>query len=102
MKTPTTSALIVSAFCTLLAQGALAVEGKSATAAAGRVHCGGLNSCKGQGACASAKNSCKGAAGCPGASNACAGKNECKGKGWVSTSTVKECKEKGGTVLSSK
>jgi len=49
-----------------------------------------------------AKNACKGAAGCPGASNACAGKNECKGKGWVPTSTAKECKEKGGTVLSSK
>ncbi len=102
MKTPTRSALIVSAFCTLLAQGALASEGKSATATAGKVHCGGLNSCKGQGGCAAAKSSCNGPAGCATAGNACAGKNECKGKGWVPTATAKECKDKGGTVLSSK
>jgi hypothetical protein len=58
------------------------------TASAGdsdKVHCQGVNACKGQGACHSA-------------SNACAGNNGCKGKGWVST-TEKECKDKGGKVV---
>ncbi len=49
-----------------------------------KVHCEGVNSCKGKGACKSA-------------TNACTGKNECKGKGWISM-TQKECKADGGTV----
>ncbi len=52
--------------------------------AGGKVHCEGVNSCKGKG-------------GCHSASNACAGKNGCKGKGWVEMGE-KECKEKGGKV----
>ena len=35
-----------------------------------KVHCQGVNSCKGKGAC-------------HGASNGCAGQNGCKGKGWA-------------------
>jgi hypothetical protein len=53
-----------------------------------KVKCGGINSCKGKGACA-------------GASNGCAGKNGCKGKGWVEA-TEKECKDKKGTVVADK
>lgn len=53
-----------------------------------KVHCGGINSCKGKGACA-------------GASNGCSGKNGCKGKGWVEA-TTKECKDKKGTVMADK
>ncbi|MDB4974856.1 MAG: hypothetical protein JWN48_3197 [Myxococcaceae bacterium] len=49
-----------------------------------KVHCAGINSCKGKGACSSAEH-------------ACAGKNTCKGKGWVET-TQKECAAKGGHV----
>jgi hypothetical protein len=49
-----------------------------------KVHCAGVNSCKGKGSCHSA-------------SNGCAGKNGCKGKGWVVMSE-KECKDKGGKV----
>ena len=49
------------------------------------VKCQGINSCKGQSACAGADHSCH-------------GKNECKGKGWV-LAPAHECKEKGGTVL---
>jgi hypothetical protein len=49
-----------------------------------KVHCEGVNSCKGKGSCHSA-------------SNACAGKNGCKGKGWMEMSE-KECKDKGGKV----
>jgi hypothetical protein len=51
---------------------------------AGKVHCAGVNSCKGQGACHSADNGCK-------------GQNGCKGKGWVELGD-KACKAKGGTV----
>ena len=49
-----------------------------------KVHCAGVNSCKGKSACHSA-------------SNACAGQNSCKGKGWLEMSE-KECKDKGGKV----
>lgn len=47
-----------------------------------KVHCHGVNACKGKG-------------GCKSTSNACAGKNGCKGKGWVEM-TEKECAAKGG------
>jgi hypothetical protein len=50
-----------------------------------KVHCQGVNACKGKGACHSASNSC-------------AGSNACKGKGWIVTSE-KECKDKGGKVV---
>ena len=56
----------------------------SAAEGAGKVHCEGVNACKGKG-------------GCHSASNACAGKNGCKGKGWVEMGD-KECKDKGGKV----
>jgi len=52
-----------------------------------KVHCEGVNSCKGKGACSSASNSCK-------------GQNSCKGKGWIEM-TEKKCKAKGGTVAAS-
>jgi len=35
-----------------------------------KIHCDGVNSCKGQTACQSATNACK-------------GQNSCKGKGWM-------------------
>lgn len=50
------------------------------------VHCGGINACKGQGACNGAKNSCK-------------GQNACKGQGWLETKDEKECKAKGGHTV---
>ncbi|MBI3530219.1 MAG: hypothetical protein HY067_19910 [Betaproteobacteria bacterium] len=49
-----------------------------------KVHCAGVNACKGKSECASASNSCS-------------GQNACKGKGWVSVSE-KQCLEKGGKV----
>jgi hypothetical protein len=52
---------------------------------AAKVHCQGVNSCKGKSACNSASNSC-------------AGKNSCKGKGWIEL-TEQECKAKGGKVV---
>lgn len=50
-----------------------------------KVHCEGVNSCKGKGAC-------------NGATNACKGQNTCNGKGWI-VLTEKKCKAKGGTVV---
>jgi hypothetical protein len=53
-----------------------------------QVLCQGINSCKGQSACA-------------GAGHACAGKNGCKGQGAMKTS-AKDCQAKGGTVSPAK
>lgn len=60
------------------------VVGVAQAADSDKVHCHGVNACKGQGACGSAEHSC-------------AGKNACKGKGFITT-TAKECKEKGGKI----
>ncbi|MGH8676030.1 MAG: BufA2 family periplasmic bufferin-type metallophore [Burkholderiales bacterium] len=49
-----------------------------------KVHCAGVNACKGKSECSSAKNSCS-------------GQNACKGQGWVSM-TEKQCLDKGGKV----
>jgi hypothetical protein len=53
------------------------------------VKCIGGNACKGQGACSGAGHSCGGA-------------NECKGKGWIMTTTEKECTDAGGKVAKGK
>src|SRR5271154_6656970 len=50
-----------------------------------KVHCSGINDCKGKGACKGGASSCK-------------GMNDCKGKGWVET-TDKECTTKKGKVV---
>ncbi len=52
----------------------------TAAAAEAKVHCTGVNACKGQSSCKSAHNACK-------------GQNSCKGQGWVEMSSKKECKE---------
>jgi hypothetical protein len=49
-----------------------------------KVHCQGINDCKGKGSCKST-------------ANACAGQNGCKGKGYVDV-TSDDCTAKGGTV----
>ncbi len=50
-----------------------------------KVHCLGVNSCKGTSEC-----------GVDGA-HGCSGQNACKGKGWISLAK-KDCKKKGGSV----
>ncbi len=50
-----------------------------------QVKCVGANDCKGKSSCKSAQNDCK-------------GQNSCKGKGFIETSTDKECTDKGGRV----
>nr|CAA6829417.1 MAG: Unknown protein [uncultured Thiotrichaceae bacterium] len=49
-----------------------------------KVKCSGINSCKGTGACGTAKHDC-------------AGKNACKGQGWIKASK-EDCAKKGGMV----
>ena len=49
----------------------------SAVAAEGKMHCEGVNACKGKSDCKTAKNACK-------------GQNSCKGKGFVEMSK-KDC-----------
>ena len=50
-----------------------------------KVHCKGVNECKGHGACKSE-------------ANACSGQNGCKGQGFVEMNE-KDCKDKGGSVM---
>ena len=50
-----------------------------------KVHCGGVNGCKGQSACMTAKSSC-------------AGQNACKGQGYIDL-TAEDCQAKGGKVV---
>lgn len=52
------------------------------------VNCMGVNACKGQSSCKTAKNACK-------------GQNSCKGTG-VMQMTKKECKKAGGKVAKAK
>jgi hypothetical protein len=56
---------------------ATALTGTAQAAEAGKVECAGVNACKGQSACKSAKNECKGL-------------NSCKGEGFLEL-TKQEC-----------
>ena len=85
MKNHVKGAVIATAVAGLfLAKGAVAQGYGEPKAEAAKVHCEGVNACKGQGACS-------------GGGHDCAGKNTCKGKGWIDLS-ADECKTKGGTV----
>lgn len=53
---------------------------------ASAVHCAGINACKGQGSCKSAKNACK-------------GQNSCKGEGMLNTANAEDCTSQGGSVM---
>jgi hypothetical protein len=82
MNMTTKGALIAAAVAGLFTSAApMLVSAKEAA----KVHCSGVNACKGKG-------------GCKGADNSCKGQNGCKGKGWVEMSE-KKCKDKGGTVV---
>jgi hypothetical protein len=88
----TKGAVVTAAVFALLSGGASADDkGKMEKPKEGAkvVQCGGINACKGQGACAGASNSCK-------------SQNACKGQGWVETRSEKECKDKGGKVVAMK
>ena len=66
----------------------LALAGAVAPAAAesAKVHCLGVNSCKGKSDCMTPKNSCK-------------GMNACKGEGWIFKDSAQACEAEGGKVI---
>jgi hypothetical protein len=82
MTTTTKGALIAAMAAGLFAAATPALVSAKETA---KVHCAGVNACKGKG-------------GCKGADNSCKGQNGCKGKGWMDMSEAK-CTKKGGTVV---
>jgi hypothetical protein len=86
MKPSMKGAVIAAAVAGIFsARIALAEEGATTQGATeAKVHCQGINSCKGHGECG-------------GSGHDCAGKNECKGKGWIET-TAANCTAKGGTI----
>jgi len=78
------SFVVAGAAALLLISGAVNARADEKAGSA-QVKCLGVNSCKGQGACATAKNDCK-------------GKNACKGQGMMKMSSAAECSSKGGTM----
>ena len=78
MKTTKAGGVAIATAAALLF-GTLMVSTASADEA--KIKCTGVNSCKGQSSCKSAKNSCKGLGGCASGDNGCGGKNSCKGRG---------------------
>ncbi|MFY9629782.1 MAG: hypothetical protein WAK03_16755 [Methylocystis sp.] len=65
---------------------ALAGIATPVVAATAKVHCLGVNSCKGKSDCMTPKNSC-------------AGMNACKGQGWIYKDSEKACQDEGGKVI---
>ncbi|MGQ0594643.1 MAG: BufA2 family periplasmic bufferin-type metallophore [Gammaproteobacteria bacterium] len=80
----TTGLMLATAAAALFASGASLAEQHQKAGTEAKVHCSGVNACKGTSECKTATTSCKGT-------------NACKGKGWVAM-TEAECTEKGGTV----
>jgi hypothetical protein len=78
--TQKSGARIAMTAAALIISGATLIAAASADTVKGR--CFGVNGCKGQGACKSAKNDCK-------------GHNGCKGQGWLSM-TDEECTGQNG------
>jgi hypothetical protein len=81
-------ATLAAAAATLLLSGCNSTGDTTDTAATmdeADVKCGGINSCKGTTACATANNACK-------------GQNSCKGSGWLHMNKS-DCEAKGGKVL---
>ncbi len=78
------SLLLATAAAALFASGEVLAAEKG-KANEGKVHCGGVNACKGTTECKTASNACK-------------GKNACAGRGFVILSK-KECEAKGGRVV---
>jgi len=84
MQKKTVGISLASAAAALFVAGAVGTF-TPASAQAAEVKCMGINACKGQSACKSAKNDCK-------------GHNACKGQGWAPTATEADCTKAGGTV----
>ncbi len=81
-RTLTGAVLATAVGLMFMAQPLLAQDSMSSPEKA-QVKCVGGNACKGKSSCKSAQNDCK-------------GQNSCKGKGFVMTSSAKECTDLGG------
>jgi len=79
-----TGAALATAVALMFVGNAVAAD-TGAAASPAQVKCVGGNACKGQSACKSASSSCK-------------GQNACKGKGFVMTSSIKDCQTAGGKI----
>jgi len=78
-----------AATAALIAVSAAAVTAPAIAAEGGKkVHCYGVNACKGTSDCATAKSACK-------------GQNECKGQGFKEM-TAKACTAAGGSLTETK
>ena len=80
-----TGAVLATAVALMFVGNAMAADSSGSDASSAQVKCVGGNACKGQSACKSASSSCK-------------GQNACKGKGFVMTSSTKDCQNAGGQV----
>jgi len=80
-----TGAVFATAVALMFVGNAMAADSSSSDASSAQVKCVGGNACKGQSACKSAASSCK-------------GQNACKGKGFVMTSSMKDCQAAGGKI----
>jgi uncharacterized membrane protein len=78
------SSLVRAAIAGILGAGIAAAGSAAQNPGDQKVHCWGVNSCKGQGSCNSKHNSC-------------GGQNSCKGQGYLEMSQ-KDCKAKGGST----
>jgi hypothetical protein len=92
------NALLLGAFSGLVLLGGCSAMAAKTAEAPEQVMCHGVNTCKGQGACAGKVDACSGKNACN-AEVTCAGHNACKGKGLIKLSK-KDCLDKGGKIAS--
>jgi len=85
-----TSGISIATTAALLALSAVGTTAPAfaKNAGAAKVHCYGVNTCKGTSACKTAHNECR-------------GQNECKGQGFKEL-TSKQCTAAGGTLTETK
>ena len=76
------SAVLAAAAAAIFVSGVATQAVASSHEGGDKVHCDGVNSCKGQSECKTAHS-------------ACTGLNSCKGKGWI-TLTADACERAGG------
>jgi hypothetical protein len=82
-KSAVTGAVLATAVAVMFTTNqSFAQEASPSSSHEAKIHCVGANGCKGK----SAQHACK-------------GQNACKGQGFVETSSVQECKDKGGKPL---
>jgi uncharacterized membrane protein len=82
------STLGIAAAAAVMALSSASLPGVTQAADAKTVHCYGVNSCKGQSDCKSAKHDCK-------------GMNSCKGQGFKDL-TAQTCAKQGGSLTEPK